>query len=54
MTKLLQNKVAESKLALPVTALYATIVWLLGGLVMQQWWLQPSNMRDGWVLRTWK
>lgn len=40
MTKLLQNKVAESKIALPVTALYATIVWLLGGLVMQQWWLQ--------------
>lgn len=40
MAKLFQNKVAESKLALPVTALFATAVWLLAGLVTQQWWVQ--------------
>ena len=40
MKKLLQNKVAESRLALPVTSFYAVIVWLLCGLLTQQWWVQ--------------
>lgn len=40
MKKLLQNKIAESKLALPIITLYALVVWLLCGLITQQWWLQ--------------
>lgn len=31
--KRLQNKVAESRFALPVTAVYATLVWMAGGLL---------------------
>ena len=38
--KLLQNKIAESGLTLPVTALYAIVVWLLAGVVKEQWWGQ--------------
>lgn len=38
--KLLQNKIAESKLSLPVMVLYAVAVWLLAGLIDSQWWLQ--------------
>lgn len=48
MQKLLQNKVAESKLALPVTLVYAIVVWLACGLVTHQWWLQFG----GFVLST--
>ena len=40
MKKLLQNKVAESKLTMPITALYAIGVWLLMGLGTGQWWTQ--------------
>ena len=40
MKKLLQNKVAESKFALPVTLVFAVVIWLIGGLVTRQWWLQ--------------
>ncbi len=40
MKKYLQNKVAESKLAWPVTIVYATVVWLLAGLVNELWWTQ--------------
>lgn len=40
MKKQLQNKIAESKLALPVIVLYALVVWLLCGLITEQWWLQ--------------
>lgn len=40
MKKRLQNKVAESKLALPLASVYATGVWLLCGLIQQQWWAQ--------------
>lgn len=40
MNKRLQNKIAESKLALPVTGVYAIVIWLLCGLVTNQWWLQ--------------
>jgi len=35
-----QNKVAESRFALPVMLLYGTGVWMLCGLVQQQWWVQ--------------
>lgn len=38
--RLVQNQVAQSKLALPVCMLFATVIWLLCGLVQQQWWLQ--------------
>ena len=40
MRKYIQNKVAESRLALPTTIVYAVIVWLLGGLIQSGWWLQ--------------
>lgn len=40
MKKFIQNKVAESRLALPVTIAYASGVWLLSGLIQGQWWLQ--------------
>ena len=40
MAKLLQNKIAESKLTLPVTALYALTIWLLCGVAAGRWWLQ--------------
>ena len=38
--KLLQNRVAESGLTLPVTTAYALLVWVLAGLVTQGWWVQ--------------
>ena len=38
--KQLQNKIAESKLTLPVVSLYAMAVWLLCGAITRQWWLQ--------------
>ena len=40
MKKFLQNKIAESKLALPLTAAYGVIVWLASGLIGGQWWIQ--------------
>ena len=40
MIKRLQNHIAESRYALPVTAVYAVVIWLLGGLLVHQWWLQ--------------
>lgn len=40
MIKRLQNHIAESRYALPVTAGYAMVIWLLGGLLLHQWWLQ--------------
>ncbi len=40
MKKYLQNKIAESKLALPLTMVYAGIIWLLSGFISGQWWLQ--------------
>ncbi len=40
MRKFTQNKVAESRLALPTTIVYAVVVWLLAGLVQGGWWLQ--------------
>lgn len=38
MTKLLQNRISESKLTLPVTVLCVTGVWLLAGLTQGDWW----------------
>jgi hypothetical protein len=38
--KYTQNKVAESRLALPTTIAYAVVVWLLAGLVQDALWLQ--------------
>lgn len=40
MKKFLQNKVAESRMALPACAVLATLVWLLCGLASQHWWIQ--------------
>ena len=40
MIKRLQNRIAESRYALPVTAFYAILIWLAAGLVSQQWWVQ--------------
>lgn len=40
MKKFLQNKIAESKLALPLTVAYGVIVWLASGLIGGQWWIQ--------------
>ena len=38
--KYFQNRIAESNLTLPVMAVYAVAVWLLSGLVTDQWWGQ--------------
>lgn len=38
--KRLQNRVSESRWALPVTSLFAIAVWLLAGLLAEQWLLQ--------------
>lgn len=38
----IQNKVAESRRALPMAILYCVAVWLLAGLVQEQWWIQFS------------
>lgn len=40
MIKRTQNKIAESRFTLPVTALYGVGIWLLCGLPRQQWWGQ--------------
>jgi len=40
MDKLLQNRVARSKLALPITAAYAAVIWLLCGTITEGWWFQ--------------
>lgn len=40
MAKLLQNRIAQSRWALPVTALYALLVSLAGGLATDGLWLQ--------------
>lgn len=38
--KHLQNKVAESRRTLPVAILYSVAIWLVAGLIQQQWWIQ--------------
>ena len=38
--KRIQNRVAESRLTLLVTVLFGLAIWLLCGLIQQQWWIQ--------------
>ena len=38
--KQVQNKIAESKLTLPVAIVFAIGVWLLCGLTVHHWWVQ--------------
>ena len=40
MIKQIQNRVAESRIALPTTAVYALIVWLMAGLIGSNLWIQ--------------
>lgn len=40
MTKRLQNRISESRLSLPVMAVYGCAVWMAGGLVAERWWIQ--------------
>ena len=40
MTKYLQNKIAGSRITLPVACLYSFVVWLASGVIQEQWWLQ--------------
>ncbi|NPD92145.1 hypothetical protein [Xylanibacter muris] len=40
MIKRLQNIVSESRLTLPAVAVFATAVWLAGGLISQNLWFQ--------------
>ncbi len=40
MIKRIQNRVAESRILLPIVTVYGVLVWLAAGLVTQQWWLQ--------------
>ncbi len=44
MRKLAQNKVSESTLTLPLTLLYATAIWLLSGVIQEEWWVQAACM----------
>jgi len=38
--KRIQNKVAESRYTLPAAAAYGVVIWLVCGLVQQNWWIQ--------------
>lgn len=38
--KRIQNRIAESTIVLPATAIFTLVVWLLSGLVTHGWWLQ--------------
>jgi hypothetical protein len=40
LKKRLQNIVAESKLTFPLVACFSAVVWLLCGLVTNNWWIQ--------------
>lgn len=42
--KYTQNRIAESRIALPYVAVYAAAVWLFAGLVSGVWWLQFGCM----------
>ena len=44
MRKLAQNKVSESTLTFPVTLLYAIAIWLLCGVIQEEWWVQIACM----------
>lgn len=36
----IQNKVAESRRTLPLAILYSVAIWLVAGLISEQWWIQ--------------
>lgn len=38
--KRIQNKMAESRRILPLAILYSIAIWLLAGLIQEQWWIQ--------------
>ena len=38
MRKLLQNRIAESKITMPATTVYAVVVWLFCGILTHHWW----------------
>jgi len=38
--KRIQNKVSESRRTLPLAILYSIAIWLLAGLIQEQWWIQ--------------
>ena len=40
MRKLLQNRIAESKITMPVITIYAVGVWLSCGVITNHWWWQ--------------
>ena len=40
MPKYFQNRIAGSRLTLPVTGIYALAIWFMGGVLQEQWWLQ--------------
>lgn len=40
MKQYLQNRITQSRLLLPVMMGFVAAIWLLAGLVSQQWWLQ--------------
>ena len=40
MRKRLQNRIAESKMTMPATTIYALVVWLLCGMLTNHWWWQ--------------
>lgn len=40
MARRLQNNVSESRMTLPAAAIYATLVWMAGGLVSDGLWMQ--------------
>ncbi len=40
MIRRIQNIVAESRITLPVAVIYAVVIWLLTGLLKEQWWIQ--------------
>ena len=42
--KRLQNRIAGSRLALPVTVLYAALVWIVGGLLTDKLWIEFGLM----------
>lgn len=40
MIKRIQNKIAESRHTLPIAVVYGIAIWLLAGLISEQWWIQ--------------
>lgn len=40
MRKRLQNRISGNRLTLPLVAMYASVIWLVCGLIENQWWFQ--------------